>query len=124
MPFSGNKWSFAGFLTAFTALSQLATAPGVIYLIGSSLWTIEAVFSFWVIRDVSRAGRKPHGSMAHRPQATHTHTHVCLTGVGLLARMFTQVWYFFRGKGGVEQAKQQAALAAFKAGLSGGSSRV
>ncbi|MEW5304079.1 MAG: hypothetical protein WDW36_006713 [Sanguina aurantia] len=79
-PFSSEQWSFAGFVTAIKAFDISAFA-GIIYIVGASLWTLEALFSLWVLKDV---------------------------------------FFFFRGQGGVQQAKQQAAVAAFKMSVASG----
>lgn len=51
-PFSSEQWSFAGFVTAIKAFDISAFA-GIIYIVGASLWTLEALFSLWVLKDVS-----------------------------------------------------------------------
>lgn len=54
-PFSSEQWSFAGFVTAIKAFDISAFA-GIIYIVGASLWTLEALFSLWVLKDVSPEG--------------------------------------------------------------------
>eukprot|EP00798_Chlamydomonas_sp_ICE-L_P030667 gene30667-35684_t len=66
VPFSSESWSFAGFFTAMAGY-DVSFFIGTIYLIGAILWTLEASYSFWCLKDV---------------------------------------YFFFRGAGGVEQVKQ------------------
>jgi len=77
VPFSTERWSFAGWVTAMVAFDQ-DVFPGVVYIIGACFWTLESLLSLWCLKDS---------------------------------------YLFFRGKGGVEQAKQEAAIEAFKAGF-------
>lgn len=85
VPFSANQWSFAGFVTAINAM-DVTDFVGVIYFVGAACWTVEALFSLWVIKDV---------------------------------------FLFFRGQGGIQQAKQQAAIMALRSQISQqGSARV
>ncbi|KAG2501089.1 hypothetical protein HYH03_000907 [Edaphochlamys debaryana] len=88
VPFSAERWSFAGFVTAMEAL-DVCNFCGIIYLIGAGLWSAEAAFCCWILVDV---------------------------------------FLYFRGKGGIsqakEQAKQEAALAALRAGTGSAVSRV
>lgn len=55
VPFSAEAWSFAGWVTAMVALGE-GVFPGVVYIIGSSLWTLEACYSLWCAKDVSERG--------------------------------------------------------------------
>ena len=55
VPFSAEAWSFAGWVTAMVALGE-GVFPGVVYIIGSSLWTLEACYSLWCAKDVSEGG--------------------------------------------------------------------
>eukprot|EP00955_Chlamydomonas_euryale_P043495 352598-Chlamydomonas_euryale.AAC.28 len=49
-PFSAEKWSFAGWMTAIAAFDW-GDFPGVVYIIGACFWTIEAVYSLWCLKD-------------------------------------------------------------------------
>lgn len=75
VPFSQEYWSFAGFVAATRAL-DVSLGCGAIFFVGSALWTLEALYSLWVLKDV---------------------------------------FFFFKGKGGIEQAKRGVALASMTA---------
>ena len=51
MPFSKNSWSFAGFATAIVAF-DIRAFLGIIYIVGSCLWTLEALLSLWCFKVV------------------------------------------------------------------------
>eukprot|EP00879_Flechtneria_rotunda_P021332 GHRR01022482.1.p1 GENE.GHRR01022482.1~~GHRR01022482.1.p1 ORF type:complete len:278 (+),score=76.22 GHRR01022482.1:828-1661(+) len=51
VPLAGERWSFTGFVAALRAF-DVGTAAGVIYLIGSCLWSIEALASLWCLKMV------------------------------------------------------------------------
>ena len=53
VPFSANKWSFAGFVTALVAFNDVSTFAGVIYIIGGCLWACESLYCLWCLKDVS-----------------------------------------------------------------------
>lgn len=74
VPILTAYWSFAGWVTAFTALTDYPT-PGIFYVTCACLWSCLTAYSFWCLKDA---------------------------------------WFFFRGLGGIEQVKQDAAVAAFK----------
>ena len=77
VPILTAYWAFAGWVTAFTALTTYPSL-GILYIIGACCWSILTAYSFWCLKDS---------------------------------------WFFFRGLGGVEQVKQDAAVAAFKSGI-------
>eukprot|EP00798_Chlamydomonas_sp_ICE-L_P001699 gene1699-33102_t len=91
VPFSKEKWSFAGFIVAIAAFDVNLFA-GVVYMMGASFWSIQSVYCLWCMKDVFLFFR----------------------GKGGVEQAKQQVFLFFRGKGGVQQAKQEVAMEAFK----------
>ncbi len=49
-PILFNRWSYAGWLTAIVQALPTKLVVGVFYIIGASLWTMEAVLSVWVLQ--------------------------------------------------------------------------
>ncbi len=52
--FSAEKWSFAGWFTAIAAFDY-GNFPGAVYIVGASFWTLESLYCFWCLKDVSAA---------------------------------------------------------------------
>jgi len=52
-PILFNRWSYAGWITALVAALPTKLIVGVFYIVGASLWTLEAVLSLWVLQLVS-----------------------------------------------------------------------
>lgn len=50
LPFT-NDWSHTGFITGIKAFGA-STLVGILYVIGGALWTLESLWSFWVIKMV------------------------------------------------------------------------
>jgi len=50
VPVSVARWSFSGWVTAFTAL-KVASPVGIIYIIGSAFWSINATYCLWCLKD-------------------------------------------------------------------------
>eukprot|EP00878_Enallax_costatus_P017725 GHUV01018622.1.p1 GENE.GHUV01018622.1~~GHUV01018622.1.p1 ORF type:complete len:258 (+),score=74.90 GHUV01018622.1:1706-2479(+) len=54
VPLAGDRWSFTGWVAALRAF-DVSAAGGIIFIIGSSLWTVEALASYWCLKVVSFA---------------------------------------------------------------------
>lgn len=80
---------------------------GIVYVVGASYWTALSVYSIWCMKDVSPCSGDPQ-FISIKPAFP-------LRWQDLI--FLPQAYLFFRGKGGIQQAKQDAALAAFKAGV-------
>lgn len=48
MPFT-NAWSHTGFLTGIKAFGD-NTFVAIVYIIGGVLWSLESLWSFWVLK--------------------------------------------------------------------------
>lgn len=68
VPFTSERWSFAGFITAPKAFDVNKFA-GIIYIAGASVWTAEAVWSLWCIKSVYFTFRNSGGSAKARSEA-------------------------------------------------------
>ena len=49
-PILFNRWSYAGWLTALVQALPTKAVVGIFYIVGASLWTLEAVLSVWVLQ--------------------------------------------------------------------------
>ncbi|KAG1657711.1 hypothetical protein FOA52_002515 [Chlamydomonas sp. UWO 241] len=49
-PVSSAKWSFCGWMTAIAAFDE-GNFPGIIYIVGASMWTILSLYSLWCLKD-------------------------------------------------------------------------
>lgn len=54
-PILFNRWSYAGWLTAIITALPENSIVGIFYIVGASLWTLEAVLSIWVVQLVRRS---------------------------------------------------------------------
>lgn len=51
IPIAASKWSFCGFLSMIRAF-DIDAITGFFFLVGASMWTLEAVWSFWCLKSV------------------------------------------------------------------------
>lgn len=56
-PILFNRWSYAGWLTAIITALPENSIVGIFYIVGASLWTLEAALSIWVVQLVYRKFR-------------------------------------------------------------------
>lgn len=55
------RWSFAGYVTAIKAFDVNAF-PGILYISSAVAWTLQSLFSIWVLKNVIQAYRKRGGA--------------------------------------------------------------
>jgi secretory carrier-associated membrane protein len=63
-----NDWSHTGFLTGIKAFGE-NTFVAIVYIIGGCLWTLESLWSLWVIKMVgshNSSGGKYHELIKHK----------------------------------------------------------
>jgi len=51
-PILFNKWSYAGWVTAIVAALPNNAVVGAVYIVGASLWSVEALISIYVLKVV------------------------------------------------------------------------
>lgn len=104
VPLSASRWSLCGWVTALVAFDE-GTFPGVVYIIGAVLWTLEALWSLWCLKD-SFLFFRGKGGIKEQNEAKEQ----------------AAVAQFAASGGGQPQTAEQAAVAQFAA--QGGANRV
>lgn len=66
-----NDWGHAGFITGIGAFDS-SNFVGVVYMIGGSLWALEAVWSIWVIKTVYSSFRGSGGTTRLKQEAAQS----------------------------------------------------
>jgi hypothetical protein len=83
------QWCFSGFMAGFSAFNA-GSFPGIIFMVGGGAWAALAVFSLWVLKDVS-SRRTPACASVHGCGLMWI-VRRSVGGWGLLSTKYGELW--------------------------------